>query len=145
MNRVYFSHSIRGKWGKDCTVAQMAINCQAAKDMAEEIREACPWLDLYLPADHEDFVGITYRDKYLTETEILEIDCKIIDKCDLGIVIFVPKDDVLNGGRLIEHDHAINNCQPVCVFSKAQEAIDHLEELYNYRSGGTGTGFGRNV
>jgi hypothetical protein len=122
----------------------MAINCQAAKDMANVIRAACPWLDLYIPAEHEDFVGITYHEKYLTEGQILEIDCKIIDKCDLGTVIYIPEGDELQGGRLIEHDHAINNCLPVCLFDTAKQAIEHLTELYEYNKGGSGMKYGGN-
>lgn len=129
--RTYLSHSIRGKEGKECPADQLKKNCKAAIKIANVIREACPWIDLYVPAEHEDFVQKAYDKKYVTEKQILDIDCEIVSECD-NIVIFVPAGDELQGGRLIEHDHAINMCMHVCVFSDPVEAIDWLTELYNY-------------
>ena len=129
--RVYFSHSIRGKLGAACPLDQQVENCETAIGMANEIRRSCPEFELYVPAEHEDFVQKAYDKKYLTEKQILDIDCDIIDECD-NIIIFVPAGDELQGGRLIEHDHAINECMHVCVFKEAREAIDWLKELYNY-------------
>ena len=88
MNKVsaYFSHSIRGKKGRDATKADMDRNCAEAKKVALWIRENVPEIELYVPAEHEDFVYIAYTDNYLTEDEILAIDCKILSGLDFHIV-----------------------------------------------------------
>ncbi len=129
--RTYLSHSIRGKLGTDCPPEQQIINCESALFVARLIRKECPWLDLYVPSEHEDFVKKAFDKKYITETQILDIDCDIIDKCD-NIVILVPEGDELQGGRLFEHDHAIDNCMHVCIFKDAKEAIEWLTELHEY-------------
>lgn len=100
----YFSHSIRGRKGKDATSAYMKRNCDAAVKMAVWIRDNVPELDLYVPAEHEDFVLIAYEDKYLTEEQILEIDCKILS--DLDILIVYEVKGWLGGGIGVEIDAA---------------------------------------
>ena len=92
----YFSHSIRGKAGANATEEDMMKNCAKAMEVAAWIRESVPEIDLYVPAEHEDFVSIAYKDKYLTEDQILEIDCKILKKRDFHIVHEV--DGWLGGG-----------------------------------------------
>lgn len=106
MNKVtaYFSHSIRGIAGKDATDDIVEKNCAIAKEVAAWIREKVPKLNLYVPAEHEDFVGICWRQKYLTENQILEVDCKILEKLDFHIVYEV--DGWLGGGIGIEIEHA---------------------------------------
>ena len=102
MNKVsaYFSHSIRGKKGADATEEDMRRNCEAAIGVATWIREKVPEIDLYVPAEHEDFVHICWKEKYLTEEQILEIDCKILKRLDFHIVHEV--DGWLGGGIGIE-------------------------------------------
>jgi len=106
MNKVtaYFSHPIRGKKGKDATDEELEVNCRKAIKAALWIRENVPEVDLYVPAEHEDFVHISYKDKYLTEKQILEIDCKILEKKDFHIVYEV--DGWLGGGIAVEIAHA---------------------------------------
>lgn len=106
MNHVtaYFSHTIRGKKGKDATKADMERNCAAAIKAAEWIRENVPEIELYVPAEHEDFVYIAYTEKLLTEKQILDIDCKILEQRDFHIVLEV--DGWLGGGIAIEIDAA---------------------------------------
>lgn len=120
--KFYVSHSIRGKYGKDATPTQMKENCDRIIAIANEIRTALPSVELYVPAEHEDFVNRTYELGYLTEKQILEIDCMIVDGCD-GIIIFTPSDDPMCGGRTIEWEHAIATSKPVCFFQTATEAI----------------------
>ncbi len=125
--RIYISHSIRGKYGKDATNTQMKANCDAIMEVANHLRASffnnrC---EFYVPAEHEDFVGIAYREQYLTEKQILNIDCKIIASCD-AVIICVPEGDELNGGRKIEHDYAIKHNIPVCIFHQLSEAISWL-------------------
>lgn len=125
--RHYLSHSIRGKYGKGATPTQMKENCDRILKIVETIHEALPDIKLYIPAEHEDFVYIAFKDGYLTEQQVLEIDCKIIDKCD-GIIIFCPPDDPIQGGRLIEWEHAIATSKPMLVFQASGEAISWLTQ-----------------
>ena len=125
MMRYYLSHSIRGKHGVFATLDQMEANCDRVIVVANKIREALPSVDLYVPAEHEDFVHIAFTDGYLNEQQVLEIDCKIIDNCD-GVIIFSPPDDKIQGGRAVERDHAIATNIPVMAFSHEREAIKWL-------------------
>ena len=129
--RVYMSHSIRGKLGNNATPASLQENCLAAIEIGEEIRKACPWADIYIPAEHEDFVQKAYDKKYMTEEQILEIDCDIIAECDM-LVIYVPAGDKLQGGRLVEHDFGINECMAIGLFKTPKDAIDFLTEHHEY-------------
>ena len=86
---VYFSHIIRGKKGSTASQQDMDENCEKAKKVASWLRENIPDLELYVPAEHEDFVQLAYLEKYLTEKQILDIDCKILEKRDLLIVFEV--------------------------------------------------------
>ena len=123
--RYYLSHSIRGKYGKNATPSQVKENCDRAIALADHIREAVPAAELYVPALHEDFVGIAYAGKYLTEQQILEIDCKIIDTLD-GVIVYSPPDDIMCGGRTVEYEHAVATNKPVLIFEEAQAAINWL-------------------
>ena len=145
MFKVYFSHSIRGKKGSDCTLAEQQQNCQDAIDMANEIRRQCPWLDLYVPAENEEFVQIAFEREYLTEKQILEIDCLIADKYNDAMLILIPKGDELQGGRLYEFSHAIDNLIPTCQYGTVKRAVEFLTEIYEYDDGLSGTSFGRNA
>lgn len=125
--RFYLSHSIRGKYGKNATPSQMKANCDRVLKVAKFIRRVLPSVELYVPAEHEDFVYIAFKDKYLSESEVLEIDCKIIDKCN-GVIVFCPSDDLINGGRVVEYRHAIDTRKPVLIFEAAVKAISWLTQ-----------------
>ena len=129
--KTYFSHSIRGKLGADCLPVTLRENCEIAIEIANKIRAACPWTKLYVPAEHENFVQRAYDKKYMTEKQILDVDCEILSEQD-NTVIFVPEGDELQGGRKVEHDFAINECMHICLFSDPTEAIDWLTELHEY-------------
>ncbi len=125
--RVYLSHSIRGKKGNAATNAEMKECCDAAIAVGEQIRTAIPSLDLYIPGEHEEFVQIAFKKKYITEKHILDVDCTIIDGCDI-VIVYVPSDDELQGGRKIEYDHATRTCKPVFVFSElgVEDVVEYL-------------------
>jgi len=89
---------------------------------------ACPEFDIYVPAEHEEFIMISQDLKYLTERQILDIDCVIVDHCDI-ILVYVPEGDELQGGRLIEYEHAKDFGKPVLVYATAEEAIKFLRGL----------------
>ena len=129
--KAYLSHAIRGKLSNKCSAQQLKENCERAIEIANQIREACPWLDLYVPAEHEDFVKKAYDKKYITEKQILDIDCEILLERD-NIIIFIPEGDKLQGGRLVEHDFAIDQCMPLGTFSQVNGAVEFLTERYEY-------------
>ena len=60
---------------------------------------------MYVPSEHEDFVSICYIDKLLTEKQILDVDCEILEKLQFHIIHEV--DGWLGGGIKVEMDHAM--------------------------------------
>ncbi len=129
--KVYLSHSIRGKLGSDSTPESLNENCFAAIEVGNKIRLECPWADIYIPAEHESFVQKAYDKDYMTERQILDVDCDIIAEHDI-LIIYVPEGDELQGGRLVEHDFAINEYIPLGLFKTAKEAIGFLSERHEY-------------
>lgn len=124
----YISHSIRGKYGKNATPTQMKTNCDAIKVIAAQLRATFP-VEFYVPAEHEDFVHRAYREKYMTEKQILDVDCLIIGETCNAVIVYVPEGDELQGGRKIEYDYAIKNGIPVYVFSKIEHAISWITKF----------------
>jgi len=134
--RVYFSHAIRGKAGSDASHDVQSVNCAVSRVMAGRINEMLNGdVDFYIPAEHEDFVQRAYDCGYIKESEILDIDCQIIDDCD-AVVVFIPDGDCLQGGRKVEYDHCVKTGKPVCIFHRAHEAADWLKALVGVNSCG---------
>lgn len=129
--RFYLSHSIRGKYGNDATPTQMMEQCQRAIMIANIIRATFPLIELYVPAEHEDFVQRAYRCGYLTEQQILDVDCMIIDDCE-GVLIFAPIDDPLQGGRQIEWEHALAINKSVIIFSEIGQVCEWLQHYLTH-------------
>lgn len=130
--RAYLSHSIRGRKGKAATNKDMEKNCQIAIEVAAEIREAIPGLDLYVPAEHDEFVALAYHKGYLTETQLLEIDCMILGKRDF--LLIYAKDGYISRGMNVEYQFAISYNIPIFKFEywHKQTAIElraFIEEL----------------
>lgn len=99
MNRkvtAYLSHSIRGSKGKDATAKDMAENCQKALEAANWVRNSVSGLDLYVPAEHEEFVQQAYEKNYLSIEQILVVDCNIVIQKDL-LLVYTP-DGWVGGG-----------------------------------------------
>lgn len=127
--RYYLSHSIRGKAGAGASHDIQATNCKDAICVANILRKLFPKLVLHVPAENETFVQIAYDSGHLSEKEILDVDCRIIDGCD-GVLVYVPKGDELQGGRLVEYEHALATNKPCVIFSKASEAADFIKAMY---------------
>ena len=127
--RYYLSHSIRGKEGPEASHNTQAQNCRDAILVATTLRKLFPKLTLYVPAENETFIQIAYDTGHLSEKQILDIDCRIIDSTD-GLLVYVPQGDELQGGREIEYDHAIATGKPTVIFSKASEAANWIEAMY---------------
>lgn len=122
----YLSHSIRGPKGQKATKTDMQKNCKVAIQIANQIRNALPSIELYVPAEQEKFVQLAYKFGYLTEQEILEIDCRIIALCD-GVIVWLPNDNnILQGGRLVEYNFASKRNMPVCKFTTVKQVVKWL-------------------
>ena len=116
--RVYLSHSIRGKKGNAATQTEQKVCCDIAVALGEQLCAEIKSLELYVPGGPgEEFVSIAYRKKYITEKQILDVDCAIIDNCE-AMIVYVPTWDELQGGRLIEFTHAVDTDKPVLVFNE---------------------------
>ena len=131
MLKIYLSHSIKGVKGSDATAEEMDVNCERIKLVAMNLRyKLHSTIEIYVPAEHEEFVSIAYRDKYLTEEQILAIDCKIIDGCDVVLCnVEESKGDVLQGGRKVEVNYAKSEGKPVIIFDELDEAVYGVNEL----------------
>jgi hypothetical protein len=84
-------------------------------------------IDLYVPGEHEDFVNIAYRDKYLTIEQLLEIDCKIIDGVDL-VIFFAPDKMQLSPGMQVEYDHAMTHGKRTYVYERLTHKV--IADIY---------------
>lgn len=124
-SRAYVSHSIRGAKGNNATWEDMEENNKKATEFGKLLKQEFPNIDFYIPGEHDEFVVIAYREKYMTEEQILDVDCKILDKCDFHI-IYAP-DDYIGGGIKVEIDYSVTNNIPVI------SAIDGDENEYTKR------------
>lgn len=128
--RVYLSHSMRGTAGPNASQEIQDENCERIKLVAMTLRYKFGGnVEFYVPAENETFVQIAYKLGLLTVPQILEVDCKIIDKMDVVICnVEESKDDVLQGGRLTEMAHAAKTDKPSFVFDKSDEVIAWLTD-----------------
>jgi len=123
--RAYIAHSIRGRYGTAATNEQMESNNKKAMGFGKQLASEFPNMNFYIPANHDEFVLIAYQKKYLTEQQILSVDCNIISRCNF-LVIFAP-DDYISKGMQVEIDHAVENHIPII------SAIDGTYEEYYKR------------
>lgn len=120
--RVYISHSIRGKFGNAATNKQMEANNQKAIDFGKQIAAEFPNIDFYIPGEHDEFVLIAYNKDYLTEKQILDVDCNIVSRCNF-LVVYSP-DDFISKGMKVEVDYATFHNIPII------SAVDGSYEEY---------------
>ncbi|MDD5434889.1 MAG: hypothetical protein PH343_05615 [Nitrospira sp.] len=107
--KCYLSHCISD--GGILTEEIMQKNCQRAIDFGNFLRQQFPLLDVYIPAEHEDFVHKTYGGKLLTIPQILDIDCQILETKD--IVIALTKNRKTSAGMDTEIEFAKGRDIPV--------------------------------
>ena len=126
--KLYLSHKISGD-GKTTSFTEQQKNCDKAILIANMICNALPSVEVYVPGGQtERFVRIALIKKYLTVEQVLDIDCTIIDGCD-GVIIYLPQSDTLQGGCLVEYDHAVVTHKPVWLFSNVEIIINQLAEF----------------
>ena len=129
--RVYLSHSMRGLKGLKATIEDQIANCERAALLAFNLRyKLSKTIEIYVPAENEEFVRIAFAEGYITVEQILAVDCKIIDTCDVVLVnVEESKGDELQGGRKFEYNHAKATGKPTFIFEEIDEAVWHIEEL----------------
>lgn len=110
--KVYMSHPIRGSKVDDATKVEQISNSDRARLAAVEIRKAFPELDIYCPGDAEKFVYLTYVNGLLTDTQILWVDCKILEECDC---VFAYDFDTSRGVQ-VEKEYAMTQNIPILSF-----------------------------
>jgi len=122
------SHYIRGKKGKRATDRDMESNCQKAI-VAGKVLELCiPALNIYIPGEHDEFVALAYKEQYLTEDDILTVDCELLNKRDLLIVY--NTENYLSNGMVREVNYANKNGIPIYSFSEVcDRTINELQEI----------------
>jgi len=132
----YLSHPIRGEKGADATPQDMVINNDLASLVGKMLRNACPALDLYVPADNDEYVSEAYARGSALEFEILEIDKVILGRRD--ILIAFSYRGIISRGMRIELDEAERMGIPVFRFSRITEIPQLAERIiewyYNQRS-----------
>jgi len=117
--RIYLSHHVRGSSGLDATVYEIETNIKRHRAIGTEIQaylidwekmEGFPKAELYVPAAHAEFVELAYQRHYLNEAQLLDVDCAIVERCNLLIAYDNPN---LSRGMQVEIKHALENGVPV--------------------------------
>ena len=109
--RVYFSHPIRGTKGAAATDEDMAHNIERAAAVVKALRlEFGPALEIYFPGEMDEFVQKAFRKGYITEQQILDIDCDII--ADRDAMLIWTWEDEISGGMEVEFEYTLNGGIP---------------------------------
>ena len=122
--KVYVSHSIRGRKGINATNEDMRHNNALAILFGQSLRRKFPGVNFYVPGDHDEFVLISYRKKYLDEKQILDVDCEIVQSCNF-MIAFTP-DGYLSRGMKIEIEYAGEHGIPVLIIHKLDKVGQNL-------------------
>lgn len=121
MIKAYMSHSIMGKQGKNAIEEYIEVNNAKAKFTGNLIRTALPKLDLHVPSDMEAFVHRAYKLGHMTIDQILDVDCNIINECDLLLVY--DHEFYISSGMQREIDHATMLGIPIVVFNSFNDEV----------------------
>jgi len=131
--KLYMSHPIRGPKREKATDEDMRKNNQKAIDTANKLRayfldwhrmDGLPEVELYVPAENDEFVLNAHRRGYLNEEQILACDGDIIDTCQAVLAMGNPRH---SAGMQWEIAHATATDKPVFQFnSVTPTAIKNL-------------------
>ncbi len=128
--KAYFSHPIRGEKGADATREDMDLNNEIAVVFSEMLKVACPALDLYVPAVHDEIIIELYASGHLPEGAILDGDKKILAKRD--ILIGFEYRDVISNGMRIEYDEAVHLAKPIFNFRTVRDIPGMVEQILDW-------------
>lgn len=129
MMNIYLSHPIRGLLKDKATQEDMDRNCEIARQLGRQLREAMEFIgvDIYVPADHEEFVKRAYKHGLMSVENILRIDCMIIrEKYNDLLLIYAPYGPPVEGCS-IEKNCAEENNIPVVIFKDFRDAVEKLK------------------
>ena len=126
----YFSHSIRGAKGPLATTEDMRYNCQVAELAAGMLRANWPSMNVYVPAEHEDYVQRAFDRGSHNETEILEIDKEIL--ADRDVLIAFAYRGVISNGMKIEIKHADSLHIPVFIYEQVDETQHLIKRILDW-------------
>jgi len=132
--KVYISCPIRGlqvtpeTYGTPEATKIVQENCQKATVFVNKLRERFPDIEFHNPAawDLEVFISVAFQLKYLTEKQILAVDCEIIETSDL--VIFFNYEGTFSRGMQIERDYAVDHDKRYIIWKDANNGLfDEIE------------------
>ena len=89
-----------------------------------EKMDGFPKMELYVPADHDEFVQLAFDKKFITEQQILEVDCNIIEGCKLRIAC---NDWTSRRGMVVEIEYAQRKHIPI--YYMASESSHGISSL----------------
>ena len=87
--RAYMAHPIRGAKGPAATREERNVNIARAIEFAAKVRAEFPGLDLYVPAEHEEFMQYAEDLGILDDERILTVDRRIVDHRDI-LIVYAP-------------------------------------------------------
>ena len=127
--KIYLSHSIRGPSGVNATTEEIGANLRKYVVVGTEIKaylidwekmDGFPKTELYVPADHDEFVQIAFDKEYINEKQILDVDCDIIKTCNL---LLACGDYIQSRGMKVEIQYAKDNGVPVYFMPTISDSI----------------------
>lgn len=133
--KIYLSCPIRGirvtpeNYGTPEADEIVRENCFKAMRLADTLRRHLPDTEIHCPANWnlETFVGIAYKGSYLTEEQILDIDCKII--ADSDFVLFYNHEEEFGKGMQTEFDYVNKNNIPYSILYEIGRIADYIDYL----------------
>jgi len=117
--RAYCSHAIRGHAGDKCPEEQRDFNKAKAIEWGKKL-----WLyfgsqlELYIPGANDDWAVVGLEKGYLTIDQVLDIDCSIVEGCD---VLLIMDWEGISGGMGREIDAANKSGIPTRVITGVDE------------------------
>lgn len=130
MIKIYLSHAISN--GSEKTpIENQEKNCTEAQRIGKIIQDALPMIEVYIPGGPtERFVRRAWQKGYVTVPQIMEIDLEIVDDCDM-LVCYAPiEDGAIDGGRLLEVNHARIKGKPNYIFHDVEHAVQFIDTYF---------------
>jgi len=104
--KVYLSHYIRGPEGDKASKKTIDTNIAKTKAVCQQLRiRFGSNLDLYVPAEMDEFPRIALELDFLNVEQVLDIDCVIVSRCDA--LILLDFEQCLSEGMKREKNTAI--------------------------------------
>lgn len=131
--KVYLSHSIRGKYGNKATKEQMQNNCNIAILFSKWLRKEFTELEIYCPAEHDEFILKAFMKNYLNVTQILDVDCDII--AERSLLLVYCWDGFISEGMMIEIDYAQKYHIPILFVTSIITNLDFKKLINDFFMG----------